>query len=295
MDKQLSVVAVLGISFSGSTLLNIMLDSFPGVYGGGELHYLVRQEEYRPTCTHCGDHCSVWTAETLRKISKQNFYSSIADLMGVDIIVDTGKSPVWFIESMTYPSDREIRFIPVLLVKHPIRHIASILINNGFAKDSLTPDHAKTRGADAERESVFNTIIENRIIPEYNSMFSFLRDRFNGHAVLVQYEQLIQDTPNALSPLLSALDVNYTDSCRNCYRHIHHQIGGNSGTIYQQTEDPSHIESLGPIYSEWYKRVRGLSLDNKYKSIFTQAEIDRFNANEHIRRMNQTFSYTDLN
>ena len=63
MQNPIDVINVYGMSYSGSTLLNFMLDCAPDVYGGGELHWLVSQRlpesDYNAYCTHCQSECEL--------------------------------------------------------------------------------------------------------------------------------------------------------------------------------------------------------------------------------------------
>ena len=56
------VIGILGTSFSGSTVLNLMLGAHPEIYAGGELSALIlsRGQEGVAGCTACGFSCPYW-------------------------------------------------------------------------------------------------------------------------------------------------------------------------------------------------------------------------------------------
>ena len=61
MADNIHIIAVLGLSYSGSTLLNFILDSHSKIVGAGEIHSLLRRKtgdyKYAFQCTSCQKKC----------------------------------------------------------------------------------------------------------------------------------------------------------------------------------------------------------------------------------------------
>lgn len=113
MHKKLDVAAIIGVSYCGSTLLNYILDSHPEIYGGGELHVLLRQGK-RPRCKICGEQCVYWTPENLERPGAEPFYTAIAEIFSTRIIADSSKNVFWFRERMAAPGGSRCACIPCL-------------------------------------------------------------------------------------------------------------------------------------------------------------------------------------
>jgi len=103
MKKPIKVLATIGLSYCGSTLLNLMLDSHPEIYGVGEAHWLLRDWEKKsvnnyakPRCVTCGFECAYWTEDALKNAPKTGFYSYVAEMFNTNVIVDTSKQLWWF-------------------------------------------------------------------------------------------------------------------------------------------------------------------------------------------------------
>jgi hypothetical protein len=264
-DGPVTVVAVMGVSFCGSTLLNLMLDSHPAIYGAGEIRTLVHPEDGAHVCTHCGEDCPVWSPEQRSRITPHDFYRSVAEASRKRVIVDTSKSAQWFAQSTRFGSDVDIRFVPVLVIKHPVRHLASLLVN---ANRPIPTDMAAWR-------NLVRLQLTGRLIPETNGLLEAVPALFGVPIPLVlRYEGFVRDPRHELAPLLQTLGLEYDPRVEACYGDVHHHIGGNSGASYQYHRKDEAIEEVGNIRKDFYKSLRGIQMDDKYRRLFDAAQLE---------------------
>src|ERR1700751_3026531 len=104
-NDRIDVIGILGTSFSGSTLLNLMLGAHPSIYAGGELSALIlnRGDPAIASCTACGVACRYWTETRRSEGTKANLYTTVQQIFGKRIIVDSSKSIDGFKEVLASP------------------------------------------------------------------------------------------------------------------------------------------------------------------------------------------------
>lgn len=119
-----SVLQILSTSYSGSTLLGLLLDSQPGVRGLGEAIHLAQRSGYA-TCLRC--QTSAAQCELGRTISERVFYSSLFDHYGRDalVLVDSSKSLQYSL--LLHGVEPQFRHRCILLSKSPHEFAASWL------------------------------------------------------------------------------------------------------------------------------------------------------------------------
>lgn len=117
-----TVVHVLSAAFSGSTLLDALLDSQPQVAGLGEVAQLWEEKPpgiRRGPCHICGTDasaCSFWS-----DLGAANPYAFALEKTGAGVLVDTSKQPS---RLTTVPPQLVVK--PVMLVKTPHEWAASV-------------------------------------------------------------------------------------------------------------------------------------------------------------------------
>lgn len=291
MNEPLNVIAILGLPYCGSTLLNLMLDSHPEIRGVGEIWTLAEPGgDFARSCTNCGEMCPHFTPDRLRALTQNNFYADIAGFFGTRTLVDSSKSLEWFAKSAAFPSRQPLRFFPVLVVKHPIRQLLSYVLNQNLAqRNRITPYlwffHATQAAAPIlrGRRSPFKRIARAALFKQILHWYVLKNsERFDreiaqvfprSRPFLIRYEDFVVDPRGALTPLLTELGLEYSERMTDCYCFPHHQIGGNSGTLYQFTGRKQDITASHPCKQEYYDRLKNIVLDNRYKSFFTTDEI----------------------
>lgn len=119
-----TILHILSTSYSGSSLLTLLLDSQPGVRGLGEAIHLAEYSQFAE-CLHC--QVPAIDCELAGIISKDTFYGPIFDYYGgqTAVLVDASKS-LWN-SLLRHGSEPGLRHQCVLLSKAPHEFAASWL------------------------------------------------------------------------------------------------------------------------------------------------------------------------
>ncbi len=143
MEVVQGLYAVVGSAYSGSTLLNAMMNAHSKVGGGGELNWLL-QRGPQSRCGICGEDCRHWTADVRKGITSRNLYSTVSRIFGKPFVVDSSKRPGWFSGILPIYQSKMTSMMPdwfhrmhpvrpskkaclILLSKHPIRTVSSFV------------------------------------------------------------------------------------------------------------------------------------------------------------------------
>ncbi|MCW1842241.1 FkbM family methyltransferase [Prosthecomicrobium hirschii] len=89
-----NVVGILSASYSGSTVLTMLLGSLPNSIALGETHWL-SEKSNGFGCGECGESCSVWTSKLIQKLSiAENWWQTIRESLGeYDWLISSDKGP----------------------------------------------------------------------------------------------------------------------------------------------------------------------------------------------------------
>jgi tetratricopeptide (TPR) repeat protein len=262
------VILVVGSSYCGSTLLNVILGAHPKIGGGGELHWLIREppavRAQEGLCVFCGERCRVWTAQARADADAGNIYDLAASVLRKPFVCDSSKMPDWsaFIAPFT-----PVRRVRVLMVKHPIRQVASFV--------------EKARRID--RQNGMTDI--DKVLDQLAKLYDQVRR--DPTDFVLRYEDLVADRRQALSPILASLGLAWDGAMDDWRTAPHHDIGGNAGPRSQiaPTRRP-----VGGFLQRKYNRG-GVFLDDSFADVLTAAEIEGIAAHPLAKRICDEFGY----
>jgi hypothetical protein len=173
-----------------------------------------------------------------------------------------------------------------LLVKHPMRHLASFVALRTRADQVEIKTWKKIRrflaGQSAE-DDIIDTYLKN-MAWYYESEVKALPSL--PGATTLKYEDVILDMRTALSSVLAKCNLEFEEAMAQPFSYSHHQIGGNTGPVYLRsgawTGDNSLSHEARLRHYENLKASKGgnektglLFLDNKFAKILTERQIDR--------------------
>ena len=120
-SREKKVIFVGGTSYSGSTLLDMLLANSPGGFSCGEVYalfYPFRKHHIDPSCG-CGDpQCEIWKG--LKQRGPLRLHQSIFEMFPeVDCIVDSSKDPMWIRDRSADLVSADITVNNVLIWKTP--------------------------------------------------------------------------------------------------------------------------------------------------------------------------------
>lgn len=292
-DRSL-IVAIVGTSFSGSTLANLILGAHPDVFAGGELSALVLRHNHEAiTCSSCGPACVHWTRETRSAVSRDNIYRLTKDLFKKNIIVDSSKSVDWFVDVLGRAGNAGFSPSYVLMVKHPIRYLASCMVNIAGASPRSIRRKLLNRLAIVSRRAAVIDEWINDLDRFYSSFFrNQARDLGGATFHVLHYERLIEDPSRALSPLLASLGLTFRPLMTAYYETEFHQIAGNAGATFQlKREWAPGNEGMPNFRRKFYEENRSLKIDNKFMDVFSAAELALLKSHPVVRRLTEELGY----
>lgn len=205
-----------------------------------------------------------------------------------------------------------MRLHPVLMVKHPIRLLASFLINQtlrGRDGDPLKEEYCRLwidgsgdqeqKPASAEMEALRRRLLEKYlqiIISFYSNTMREMNEAFaDSSAHVVRYEDLVRSAEQALDLLLKALGLKFHPQMQDCYSVVHHDIGGNSGTSYQyHRKDEQTFAQYHPARRDFYKNMKGIRMDNKYRNVLRREDYDWLLRSPQLLELCRFFGYSAM-
>jgi sulfotransferase family protein len=288
------VIGILGTSFSGSTVLNLMLGAHPAIYAGGELSALIlsRGQAGVADCSACGFSCRYWDERARSAVTTANLYREVQKIFGRKWIVDSSKSIDWFNDVLRSEEHRRVTATYVLMVKHPIRYLASCIANIAADKPrGRTRGIFTTLSASRSRAAFLDELAAD--LNRFYEQFFWCFGKSVGGATfhLMHYERLIDDPAGSLAPLLCSLGLSYVPEMADFFRKEYHQIGGNAGPIYQLGHGWPKGADIAPARKSFYEQGAALRIDNKYRELLSAPEIARLRAHPVVRQLCDRLGY----
>ncbi len=265
------LIAIVGPSYSGSTLLNALLGSHPLVAGGGELSDFAVPDADLHKCAFCGDACPIWTAEVVQQVANENIYDVTARAFGRPFVCDSSKGVDWFKKIL--PMQSHIPQANILLVKHPLRHVSSHV--------------QKARHFDLPQYATFDDY--RNVLLHFHDVYATVRKSLKIHLV-VKYEDLVANPRAAVSRILALHGLRYAAEINFWQAHPHHHIGGNAGPRSQIAPD---IRPMGEFLQRKYAR-NGIFLDNSFRDILTEDEFRAIQDDRMFKDLCAMFGYKPL-
>lgn len=271
------VFMIIGWSYVGSTLVTAFAGAHPEIYGGGELHWLLRRPLQRESeCAICGRSCLNWTLERRAAIAIETLYHDASRIFGRRFVVDSSKNPPWFRRIDPYYPD--LPTTRILLTKHPVRQVSSEL--------------EKTRGtySFAEWEKI---LFDLRVFYEGIAIrgerpfeSKYFRDERLMADALVRYEDLTKNPAAALAPALARFELEYHPRMAAWQTAEHHHIGGNVGPTVQINNS-----RVNTAIAEKKYRSRGIFVDNSYSDVLELDLISKILRHPDARWICDRFGY----
>ena len=126
-------IAILGMSFSGSTIFNYCLGSMPECATINESHWLVDEHssDNPLTCVHCGTACKVLNEAFKQSLKDSStHYGDISSQLGCSTLISSDKE--LFIYDRLDPGKQ---YKPIILFKDPVYQMNSWLNATGQPSD----------------------------------------------------------------------------------------------------------------------------------------------------------------
>lgn len=240
-----TVCWILGTAYSGSSLLNLLLDGQPGSRGLGEAIHLIL-ESGNPWCARC--QTEIKRCPLKQAVCEKEFYRSIFDFYGdCRVLIDSSKW--WKYCAVDHGIESGLRYQAVFLSKLPHEFAHS------FVSHSREGDVRKA----------FLDWIQC-----YRSTWRAARTfpRLDPDRILsLPYHHLVTQPDRAVKELCDALEVRFSPEKQSRWWETDSHIVGGNNSIYAQTAGPgwfaANEDYLRGKYSGKYRQI---FLDDHWKS-----------------------------
>lgn len=308
-DKK--VVFILSTGHSGSTLLELILNSHPKIFGLGELSSLSDKFDHNNqrslrVCGVCEGECQYWNYRfplptlrsyfsndsVFRKMTKffnqyrKNIYQYFIEWTGSDILIDNSKNWKWIAEKQT-PASQWKKITPLIIY---LTRDGRAVINSLFRR---YPE----RGLE-------ETVLWWKRRTEKSTKFfqNFPADQ----RIQLSYERLADAPSQVTKEICQFLQIDYHAEMLEFWRYEHHPIAGNLGTeslIFQYQSNVSDSQReisrakiaqlksmINYQYGEYYeKHELSIRPDTRWKEELTEDQQRVFEnlAGETNRSLNE--------
>jgi hypothetical protein len=245
------VVFVGGTSYSGSTMLDMILANTPYSFSAGEVRALfepTRTYHLDPVCG-CGDKkCDIW--KRVRKFGRFSLYNVLFDFFPqINTIIDSSKDPFWISEQLKSLKSKGIETRVILIWKTPAEFAFSC-----FKRNSL-------RGW-------------TRIWKNYHRLFFSLVDRWDS----VAYSDLTRQVDLKTEQLCSILNLPYDSNMITYWEKVHHTVFGNTAAKFhlydpgstQYKHSMDELNAIGDAGGD-----SGLGSKYRHRSIYYQSDFEK--------------------
>jgi hypothetical protein len=257
-------VAILGVSYCGSTLVSLVLGSLPGVANVGESHWLLepRLDKLRDTynlapdgfeqCVWCEADCPLITDDLRRHLADQphGFYQILADAYKADIIVSADKN---------YPHvvrrDPGLHNDAVIIFRHPSENWRS-----HARRSSRTDNEARLK------------YLDNWAIAYTNFLDNFPN---TGKKISVDLDLFLVKPKQGLQHLCFALDLPFAAEALAYWHVRQHCVGGNHGVRQSLADNDIRALEIGPrgASAACFRRSADQVLPSEVASVYRRLQL----------------------
>jgi hypothetical protein len=204
-------IAVLGMSFCGSTVLSLCLGSLPGCATIGESHWLIDQHPSGKMvpCQACGSECTHLSAESKQKLAHCDaYYETIRASLGARVLISSDKNLK--IYDRLSPGRN---FSAIVLFKDPIYQL------NSWRKAMIRNNRSH------QCEKFLNT---------YTNYYNKLIDeRIVGQKYYLYTNYFQKEPSDSLTKICAFFNISFNPAALRYWEHEHHAIGGSFDLAYK--------------------------------------------------------------
>jgi len=301
--KAEGIYAVLGMPYSGSTLLSFIMGSNEQVYNGADLHHL--NGKRKGICSIHKDKCPVFSREALARIYEafadcDAWYDRIAEATQRPYIFDASKQLSFFREVL--PATRK-KVVVIALNKHPMRALSSDIYNRLFVRQMKMESLPEIRGHMNSNKAEIREFIIKRLdalladIEARTALLDSISERDNILEIInLTYESYVENPAEVFSRLLGLYGLDYKEEFLDYTNFEHHPVTGNMAPIWKVRSSGKSVNSNEKNFRKGYylKDSASIVLDNKYKELFSAKEINWIESRPQYRKLLALLDYKPM-
>lgn len=243
------VIWIIGMAYSGSSLLNVLLDTQPTIRGIGEGAQVYSNQLAGGPCAKCKG--SVAECSLYGEWKGEPFYRYTFDHYECNVIVDSSKGLHLLSRKIFEP---EYDYSVVVISKTPHAEAYSLMQHQKWDKWDTTSPHTSVRSA-FDSYIAWHTIMLNTLWG-----IGFRKD-----IIHVKYHDLAKGRLQTISKLCGDIEEPYEEKrlIDNCFDTTTHIIGGNPSIIHQISGEDFACPTKASVY-----------LDGKYDGKLGKVFVD---------------------
>jgi len=234
--KAKKVIFIGGSSYSGSTMLDMMMANNPDGFSVGEVHALFhpyRPHHFNPECGCSNPKCDFWFK--VRKEGKEHLYETIFTLLpDISFIVDSSKNPWWIQKQSDLLERQGIEVYHLLIWKEPASFAHSMLKRN---------------------QKNWEKAWKN-----YYRLYLTLFERY----ISIPYSDLAQFPEQVLREVCSKCGLTYHEGMEKFWEKQHHTLFGNDSAKIHLHGDDLAIKHQSSLFQSSVQGHRTIYHDTSY-------------------------------
>lgn len=228
-NKSNKVIRIGGTSFSGSTMLDLMLSNADDAFSCGEVCNLFRPyrpQHFNPICVCQDSACRLW--KTVKKSGEKKLWHSLFSIMPeMNIFIDSSKDMGWYRDQIKFDNKKQHEVFNVLIWKTPEEYAYSCI---------------KRGKTDNWKRSYIN----------YHSRYFQTMDRW----VSVRYADLATQPADKLKRLCDRLGIDYFPGKEAYWDRTYHTLFGSfSAKLHLYQRDTNAYASITQERSKYKLKI----------------------------------------
>lgn len=255
----------------------MLLNSHPQVYGGSELSRFHNRFD-SAVCSAHGRKCDVWTVEArtaMANAQAAEFYHILSNITGHTLLVDASKTLKWFnADFLECAFQQGVEFHFVYLLKHPMRHATSFLMNRMCRKHGVNRTFSEAKSFLSERHTEALSFVRSSL-PNLREYVETIRSKKHyirkyGSVKEIKLEEIISNPDAIFSTTAKFFGIDKCNFSVN-YDNVDftHPIGGNSGALAKVLRPRKSDHERVSRYRE-----RGLAQDDKWELLLPEKLLE---------------------
>lgn len=239
-----TILFIGGSSYSGSTMLDMMLSNTKQGFSVGEVHALFRPyrpHHFKPICGCAAPDCNIW--KKIRDNGEQNLYQSVFnEFASTEYIVDSSKDPYWIERQTKNALLQGYEVYNIVIWKSPVDFCSSMIKRKRKGCIKAWKNYYK----------LYMTIIDNWLS--------------------ISYKDLATDPSSSLIKLCNSIGIKHETEMENYWNKQHHTLFGNDSAKVHLFKSSNEIEVEDKTFSSSPETNQTNNDSEKHRSIYYNSD-----------------------